>query len=960
LEERIVSHYRVVDRLGGGGMGVVYKAIDERLDRTVALKFLPPDLTRDDDARRRLIQEAKTASALDHSNICTIYDIDSAPDGQLFIAMTFYDGQTLKKRIAEGPLPIEQTIDYSTQIAQGLAKAHDAGIVHRDIKPANLIVTRDGVIKIVDFGIAKLTGDNSATRTGAIFGTATYMSPEQIDGLAIDARTDVWSLGVVIYEMLAGRPPFEQERPLALMKEIATQPHGPLRSVRSDVPEGLSRVVDRALRKNRDERYASVGDLVRDLTACRSALGAPAPPAQTTWGSLNRPRVVAAAVVLLALIGGASAWAVNRSAKTRWARQQLGEIGRLADQDKYGAAFVLAEQVEPYLAGDAELRDLWPRVSREIAVTTNPPGARVYTKDYAETADRWVDLGETPLKNVRVPMGLRRWKFVKEGLATRELARTIGGPNGNIQDVVLTNDADPSTVFVSGGRGGNSWITGIDPIESVSVTDYFIDRYEITNRQFKAFADAGGYRKRDLWDQPFVADGRTIAFEDAIARFVDLTGRPGPATWRLGEYAAGQEDYPVGGVSWYEAAAFAKFSGKSLPTVTHWIRAAGTTIAASIEPLSNLQGSGPTAVGKFTGMSPFGAFDMAGNVREWCWNAWGNSRYILGGAWPDQQYLFTYANVQSPFDRSPINGIRLARYKDGMPPAAAQPVELLVRDYAKEKPVNDEVFNAYRAQFQYDSTPLNAVVENVPNVAKGAHIEKVSFEAAYGRSRTMAYISLPRHGTPPYQAVVVFPGSSAINTPSVMASGILELSDMFVKSGRAVVVPVYRGSFERREDLSSTWPDRSDRYREMAVSWVRDAKRTIDYLETRKDIDAGRLAYYGVSWGGRMGAIVPAVESRLKAVILDSGGLASGRARPEIDQLNYVSRVTQPVLMLNGRFDAIEPVEAAQRPLFEALGAAKDHKKWVVYDDDHVEPAHRNEVAREALAWLDRYLGPVK
>ena len=159
--------------------------------------------------------------------------------------------------------------------------------------------------------------------------------------------------------------------------------------------------------------------------------------------------------------------------------------------------------------------------------------------------------------------------------------------------------------------------------------------------------------------------------------------------------------------------------------------------------------------------------------------------------------------------------------------------------------------------------------------------------------------------------------------------------------------------------MSSTWPDRSDRYRDLVVSWVRDAKRTIDYLETRNDIDAGKLAYLGISWGGRMGAIVPAVEPRIKTVILNSGGLASGTARPEIDQLNYVTRVTQPVLMLNGRFDAIEPVDVAQRPMFEALGTLKDHKKWVVYEDDHVMPAHRNEVAREALAWLDRYLGVV-
>ena len=194
MEGRTVSHFRVAERLGGGGMGIVYKAIDTRLDRPVALKFLPPELTRDDDARLRLIQEAKSASALDHPNICTVHDIDTAPEGQLFIAMAFYDGETLKERISKGQMTVAETIDVAIQVGQGLAKAHAAGIIHRDIKPANLMVTRDGLVKIVDFGIAKVLAQTSATRTGVTLGTVTYMSPEQLDGDPLDGRTDICRL----------------------------------------------------------------------------------------------------------------------------------------------------------------------------------------------------------------------------------------------------------------------------------------------------------------------------------------------------------------------------------------------------------------------------------------------------------------------------------------------------------------------------------------------------------------------------------------------------------------------------------------------------------------------------------------------------------------------------------------------------------------------------------------------
>jgi len=208
-----VSHYRVVDKLGGGGMGVVYKAVDLRLDRFVALKFLPPSLTRDEESNRRFVQEARAASALDHQNICTIHEIDEAPDGAVFLTMAYYDGETLKRRLANGPLPLDEAIDVATQVLRGLSKAHESGIVHRDIKPANLMVTKDGTIKILDFGLAKLIGPSDVTRTGVTVGTVAYMAPEQLLGQDVDARADLWAVGIVLYELLSGRHPFPTEGP---------------------------------------------------------------------------------------------------------------------------------------------------------------------------------------------------------------------------------------------------------------------------------------------------------------------------------------------------------------------------------------------------------------------------------------------------------------------------------------------------------------------------------------------------------------------------------------------------------------------------------------------------------------------------------------------------------------------------------------------------------------------------
>ena len=272
-----LAHYKILEKIGSGGMGDVYLAEDTRLDRTVALKFLSLDVTSDAAAKPRFIQEAKAASALDHPNICTIFDIGEA-DGQLYLAMAHYEGGTLHEKMERGPLAIDDALDIAIQIAEGLAEAHTAGIVHRDIKPPNVMFSRGGVVKIVDFGLVKLVGASRValrlTKTGMTLGTVFYMSPEQARGEAVDQRSDIWSLGVVLYQMVTGQLPFDGNSPAAILSAILQQQPTSLTAVRSGVPLELERVVDRTLAKDVRDRYQTVTDLRAELQQVKRASSA--------------------------------------------------------------------------------------------------------------------------------------------------------------------------------------------------------------------------------------------------------------------------------------------------------------------------------------------------------------------------------------------------------------------------------------------------------------------------------------------------------------------------------------------------------------------------------------------------------------------------------------------------------------------------------------------------------------
>jgi dienelactone hydrolase len=960
---KALSHYKILEKLGEGGMGVVYRALDTRLDRAVAIKVLPTAAVGDAERKWRFIREAKSASALNHPNIVTIYEIDRAPLGEGepvdFIAMECVEGEPLDRVLARRRLTVEEAVACATQMAGALAAAHAAGIIHRDVKPANVMVTPSGQAKVLDFGLAKLLDKSAAvagaptdslaatittatdapgTRQGAVLGTLAYMSPEQAQGQPVDARSDVFSLGSVLYEMLAGKRPFQGDSNLMTIASILRDPVPPLKTVRSDIPADVERAVTRALEKKPEDRYPSAVEMRDELLGCqrRAARGAPAPAVRL------RRFPVAGIALLAALAVGLPGWYLVRESRLRRAHEALAEIPRLIEAGKDVAAIRLAEETEHYLPAEIKsLRRGWLPVS----VTTEPAGAEVAFRDYLGADTDWISLGRSPTAPAKLPLGYYRWRISKDGFQTIESASWKQPPNFRL---------DPPAAIPPGmvrAAGGVFQYRSAAPVE---LADYWLDKYEVSNKQFKEFVDRGGYQKKEFWKQPFVKSGKTLSFDEALAEFKDSTGRPGPSTWELGTYPEGRADYPVGGVSWYEAAAYAEFAGKSLPTIYHWFKAADISIFSDILKLSNFGGEGPAPAGRKQGLTQPGAYDMAGNVREWCWNETGGRRYILGGAWSDPGYMFGASDAQLPFDRSPINGFRCVKYTSPVEGSLLAPVGQLTRDYSKETPASDETYRIYKSLYAYDRTPLNATVESVDESSPYWRKEKVSFDAAYGRERVPAYLFLPRNAAPPYQTVVYFPSSNAL----WLASGEdleIRFLDFLIRSGRAVLHPIYKGTFERR---STTGAGPND-VRDWKIACSKDLGRSLDYLETRRDIDSRKLAYYGLSLGAISTLPLVAVEDRFQVAVLLAGGLPFNHYLPEADPVNFVPRIRIPVLLLGGRQDFIHPVDTAQVPLFRLLGTPEKDKKHVIFEGGHA-PLRVQSLIRDILDWLDKYLGPVK
>lgn len=693
----------------------------------------------------------------------------------------------------------------------------------------------------------------------------------------------------------------------------------------------------------------------------------PASGGSASSSDVGRQRNVANTILAVtALVAiGTSGWWFTGADERRARSDGIAELDEYIAEGGWEDAYRTAVELNNVIPGDSELADRWSKFSVRTTLESSPPGARIYRRPY-RGSDDWQMLGVAPLVDIQVPFGFSVLRAELEG--HDPVLQVIGG-HMNYAETLSTDNwqsksgdlapelmhLDPTGTLPEGMLRVPGWRQEIDD-KPFSLNDYFLGRYEVSNLEFKEFVDAGGYERQEYWVHPIVNDGDDLAWNDAISGFLDTTGRLGPSTWIAGDFPAGKGGHPVSGISWYEAAAYARFRGLQLPTIHHWRRAFAAGTFAAMLPESNLTSGATVPVGSTGSISWAGNFDMAGNVREWVFNAVGKRRYVLGGAWNDDGYRYRVTDQAfslSPLDRQAGNGLRLALIRDEPAAIAAARVPVSSRklwDITAAGQVSDEVFEAYRINFEYDRTPLNATSEILGSGRLMTH-ELVEIDAAYSSLRLPIHLYLPIAASPPYQVVLYWPG--AIARELERYEDFKFQFDFLLKSGLAVAFPIYYSTFGRRDIGAAVESTGTAAYRDVTIRAVKDLRRAVDYLQTRPDIDTQKFAFFGHSWGAGMGAIALAVETRFRASVFYTLAIP-GRPRADIDPASYLKRIRTPVLMISGEYDPFVSLEEA-RSTFDLIGTAPADKRLIVAPSGHFAPY--DLLVRESLAWYDQKLG---
>jgi formylglycine-generating enzyme required for sulfatase activity len=650
-------------------------------------------------------------------------------------------------------------------------------------------------------------------------------------------------------------------------------------------------------------------------------------------------------------------------------------------------AYDLAVRVRKYLPADPVLTRMMTAIADSLSVTSEPPGARVYLKRFVpgstsqSSTPEFVDI--TPIENLEVARDSYVVRIEKEGFDPfeRTWSNVINGsperpiqPSRSVQINAVLKPAGTTPqgmVFVPSAKYRLvPW--NRPPEDEVNLADYWIDRCEVTNREFQEFVDEGGYSNASFWIGPFVNDGRTISWDEAMRALVDTTGLPGPRNWSGGTYPQGKADHPVTDITWYEAAAYTAFRGKSLPTVFQWEMAArhgantnglGVTMPWGMHEGSpagraNLHSSDTVPAGSLEfGMSPFGCYEMAGNVAEWCLNETSQGFIAGGGSWASSPQAWGAFGIYPAFHSSPEIGFRCVLNPAGHSADQGDMWIDLDEEVPKFTPAPEAEVRARFAYYEYDrEAPFDATVEFTET--NDWRRERITYNGPDGQP-ALAYLYLPKHFSGPYQVIHLFPPGNVTRRIYTVPEAIENEYAEFVRAGRAIFVVVLKSFLERdgevpvwlRDDLDHASIEFIEAYARHTI----EMRRGLDYLLSREDVDSDGVAFFGVSIGGPM-LVLPAVESRYKAVMLLSSGIGDQAAQihKAARPIDFVPLIQGPKLLVHGLYDEWAPLRPSAQPLYDLL---KGPKRMENYDGAHWPS--QQQLVLPVNAFLDETFGPV-
>ena len=646
----------------------------------------------------------------------------------------------------------------------------------------------------------------------------------------------------------------------------------------------------------------------------------------------------------------------------------LPQVKSFLEKDDNVAAWLTASRINSFAPFFSTMSEENDNISALVNLQIQQDGVNVSWKAYGEE-NEWRFLGKSPLPSIRLPRGILQFKLEKEGYETTFFSSSNPSLKLNNFPIDMGWNVDPINLQVEGSvpkgmiyiPGGNfiPALTG-SGVDQVYLHPFYIDKFEVTNKEFKEFVDAGGYKNPQYWvEMDFIRDGVSLTLEEAQELMTDTTGMVGPAGWEVGTYIQGTEDKPVTGISWYEALAYARYKGNILPPMFHWAKAAfpPDEIISPISPkllkTSNFSKEDISVVGQ--GEGAYGTFDMAGNAKEWVWNIFGGRGLTLGGAFDEPTYLASQTAPEARMNRSLKNGFRTARLinpRDLNP--FGDPIETQApKDLSFYKPMSDEVFNVYSRSFQVSST--NPKFEKV--YIDDSHPvwikERIKLEVGYNNESMDVLIFRPKNSFGLSAPIIVHPGANYYTTPPEIDDinpGEFSL-DFLIKSGKTLIWPAWKGSLNRMPENVASNEDTLRRFRNQFVAWVNDTDKTLDYLETRNDIDTENIFYLGMSYGALFNTHTLLFENRYKGAILYVGG-SFPTYPPLADGINHLPRIKTPFLMLNGEQDYLVPKSAANF-FYQFTGTPTEDKKIIFYDSGHW-PLPRNQMIKETLSFIDK------